>query len=97
MSARASLWSLRLGAVGAAAAALAVLPFLIGQYYAFEFAGMGAYFVAILGLNILTGYTGQISIGHGAFMSIGAYTTVILAERHGFPDWSTIPLGAAKG
>ena len=35
------------------------------------------FFIAILGLNILTGYTGQISIGHGAFMAIGGYTTAV--------------------
>src|SRR6201999_1461613 len=40
------------------------------------------FFIAILGLNILTGYTGQISIGHGAFMMIGGYTTAILSRDH---------------
>ena len=39
---------------------------------------MGIYLIALLGLNILTGYTGQISLGHGAFMAIGGYTTAIL-------------------
>ena len=42
---------------------------------------IGIYFIAILGLNILTGYTGAISLGHGAFMAIGAYTTAILVRR----------------
>ena len=41
------------------------------------------YFIAILGLNILTGYNGQISLGHGGFMAIGAYTTAILSVDHG--------------
>ena len=86
------LWSLRLAMVGAAAAVLALLPFLISDYNAFLFGHMAIYFVAILGLNILTGYTGQISIGHGAFMSIGGYTTAILASQHGIPDYWTIPL-----
>ena len=36
---------------------------------------MGMYTVALIGLNVLTGYTGQISLGHGAFMAIGGYTT----------------------
>ena len=40
------------------------------------------FFIAILGLNILTGYTGQISIGHGAFMAIGGYTTAVLSRDH---------------
>jgi branched-chain amino acid transport system permease protein len=88
----AALWSGRLGAVGAAAVALAVLPLLTSDYHAFEFARMGIFFIAILGLNILTGYTGQISIGHGAFMSVGGYTTAILASQHGVADYWTIPL-----
>jgi branched-chain amino acid transport system permease protein len=45
-------------------------------------AQVGIYFVAVLGLNILTGYTGQISIGHGAFMAIGGYTTAVMSQDH---------------
>ena len=41
------------------------------------------YFIALIGLNILTGYTGQISLGHGAFMAIGGYTTAILVSDQG--------------
>jgi branched-chain amino acid transport system permease protein len=50
------------------------------------------YFVAITGLNVLTGYTGQISLGHGAFMAIGGYTTAILVADHGVSELATIPL-----
>ena len=50
------------------------------------------YFVAITGLNVLTGYTGQISLGHGAFMAIGGYTTAILIADHGCSEIATIPL-----
>jgi branched-chain amino acid transport system permease protein len=46
----------------------------------------------LLGLNILTGYNGQISLGHGAFYAIGAYTTAILMDKVGMPYWMTIPL-----
>jgi branched-chain amino acid transport system permease protein len=49
--------------------------------------------VGALGLNILTGYTGQISVGHGAFMSVGAYTAANLVSRLGLPFWVTIPAG----
>jgi branched-chain amino acid transport system permease protein len=49
--------------------------------------------VGALGLNILIGYTGQISIGHGAFMSVGAYTAANLIVRLGLPFWITIPAG----
>jgi branched-chain amino acid transport system permease protein len=49
--------------------------------------------VGALGLNILVGYTGQISLGHGAFMSVGAYTAANLAVRLGLPFWLTLPAG----
>jgi branched-chain amino acid transport system permease protein len=49
--------------------------------------------VGALGLNILLGYTGQISIGQGAFMSVGAYTAANLIVRLGMPFWITIPAG----
>jgi len=49
--------------------------------------------VGALGLNILLGYTGQISIGQGAFMSVGAYTAANLIVRLGLPFWLTIPAG----
>ncbi len=49
--------------------------------------------VGALGLNILVGYTGQISIGHGAFMSVGAYTAANLIVRLHAPFWITIPAG----
>jgi branched-chain amino acid transport system permease protein len=57
-----------------------------------DLAEMGVWFIAILGLNIVTGYTGQISLGHGAFMAVGGYTTAILLVDHGVRDLWTIPL-----
>jgi branched-chain amino acid transport system permease protein len=66
----------------AAAAVLALLPFALSDYHQALAAQVGTFFVAILGLNILTGYTGQISIGHGAFMAIGGYTTAVLSRDH---------------
>ena len=66
---------------------LSILPFLISGYHQGLATYVAIYFIAILGLNILTGYTGQISIGHGAFMAIGGYTTALLsADRH----WSLL-------
>jgi len=53
--------------------------------------------VAILGLNIVTGYSGQISIGHSAFFGIGAYTTMILIADHGWPFLLTLPVAGALG
>ena len=61
---------------------LAALPFTLSSYNVSLAAQVGIFFVAVLGLNVLTGYTGQISIGHGAFMAIGGYTTAVLSRDH---------------
>src|SRR3977135_3760298 len=53
--------------------------------------------VGALGLNILVGYTGQISVGHAAFMSVGAYTAANLAVKLGLPFWLTLPAGGLIG
>jgi len=49
--------------------------------------------IALQGLNILAGYCGQISIGHTAFMAVGAYTSTILATQLGLPFWLCLPIG----
>jgi len=67
-------------AAAAFAAALAILPLHATDYQQFEWASVGVYACAILGLNVLTGYTGQISLGHGAFMAIGGYTAALFTE-----------------
>ena len=67
---------------------VAVLPAFISDFKARDYAYVGIYLIALLGLNVLTGYTGQISLGHGAFMAIGGYTTAILMvgnEQFGGP------------
>jgi branched-chain amino acid transport system permease protein len=63
------------------AVALFLLPRLISDFRAQQLAYVGIYFIALLGLNLLTGITGQISLGHGAFMLIGGYTTAILMSN----------------
>ena len=68
-----------------AALALFLLPRLISDFRAQQFAYVAIYFVALLGLNLLTGVTGQISLGHGAFMLIGGYTTAILMSNQDPP------------
>jgi branched-chain amino acid transport system permease protein len=78
--------------VAAGAIVIVVLPRFISDYHALEIGKVGLYFVAILGLAILTGYSGQISLGHGAFMAIGAYTTGILVAHHHWNELATIPL-----
>jgi ABC-type branched-subunit amino acid transport system permease subunit len=62
-----------------------VLPSILSDYWIFQCTMVMVYSIALLGLNLLTGYNGQISLGHGAFYAIGAYATAILAERMGVP------------
>jgi branched-chain amino acid transport system permease protein len=81
--------------LAAAVGVLVVLPALTSDYHQLQAAGVGTFFVAILGLNILTGYTGQISLGHGAFMAIGGYTTAILAHDFHWNLLATIPPATA--
>jgi branched-chain amino acid transport system permease protein len=75
-----------------AAAALTVLPLFLSDTHEYRFAFVATFFIAALGLQILTGYAGQISLGHGGFMLIGAYVTTILSVDHGWNDLATIPL-----
>ncbi len=72
--------------------ALLVLPFLVKNYRVFQFNLVLVYAVAILGLNILTGFNGQISLGHGAFYAFGAYTAAMLMDKLGVPYWATLPV-----
>jgi branched-chain amino acid transport system permease protein len=85
----------RLVVIAAVALVIALLPFGLTNYHQGLGARVGVYFIAILGLNILTGYTGQISIGHGAFMAIGGYTTAIMSHDHGTNLIATLPLAFA--
>ncbi len=71
------------------------LTFLVKDYHLFQATMVLSYAIALLGLNMLTGYNGQISLGHGAFYAIGAYTTAILMDRFGVPYWATIPAAGA--
>lgn len=73
-----------------------VLIMIPQQFAAFQVSRFNTaicFAIAALGLNLLTGYNGQISIGHGAFFGIGAYTSVLLVVDHGWPHYATI--GAA--
>lgn len=55
---------------------------------------IGIAVISVLGLNILTGYCGQISIGHSGFMAVGGYTSAILCAKLGWPFWAALPCGA---
>ncbi len=76
-------------------AVLLVLPFLVKNYRVFQFNLVLVYAIAILGLNILTGFNGQISLGHGAFYALGAYTAAVLMDKLGVPYWLTLPIAGA--
>ena len=73
----------------------AALPFFLSNYRVFQLTLVLAYAIVLLGLNMLTGYNGQISLGHGAFYAIGAYTAAILMDKFGVPYWLTLPAAAA--
>jgi branched-chain amino acid transport system permease protein len=98
---------MRRGALGialwllVAAAALVVYAFaprFVSDFHSRDLAHAGVFFIAIVGLNLLTGYTGQISLGHGALMAIGGYTTAALVVHEHWRDVWTIPLaGIAAG
>lgn len=75
--------------------ALAVgLIFVAKGYQLFQATMVLSYAIALLGLNMLTGYNGQISLGHGAFFALGAYVAAILMEHAGAPYWATVPAAA---
>lgn len=79
--------------LGVLLVALAVFPFFAGEYLLYLANLVGVLAIGAIGLNILTGYTGQISLGHAAFMGIGAYAAAIAASRFGAPFWIAIPAG----
>jgi branched-chain amino acid transport system permease protein len=95
---RARRLPLRLGRTAALAVLLVAaiaLPFFVSDYRSFQFTLTISYAITLLGLNILTGYNGQISLGHGAFFAIGGYIAAIMMDRWDLPYWSTIPAAGA--
>ena len=83
----------KIGAAGFAVLFFVVCPFFLGEYPLSIINICAIAVVGALGLNILLGYTGQISIGHGAFMSVGGYTAANLAVHRDRPFWLTPPAG----
>jgi branched-chain amino acid transport system permease protein len=68
------------------------LPFVLSNFRLFQFSQVYIYAIAILGLNLLTGYNGQFSLGHGAFYAVGAYVSAIMMDRWNVPYGWTIPV-----
>lgn len=75
--------------------AACALPLLVSNYRTFQFTMVLVYATALLGLNVLTGYNGQISLGHGAFYAIGAYCAAVLMDKYEWPYWATLPVAGA--
>ena len=70
------------------------LAFVASDYRLFQLTTVAIYAIAILGLALVTGYNGQISLGHGAFYAVGAYVTAILTSMYDVPYWATLPVSA---
>ncbi len=71
--------------------AACLLPFVLSSFRVYQFNLVLVSAIVLLGLNILTGFNGQISLGHGAFYAIGAYVAAVLMDHWGVPYWATIP------
>jgi len=84
-----SLW--RRLAIGAGLVLTLALPFVVRNFIVFQLTLAMVYAIAILGLNLLTGFNGQFSLGHNAFFALGAYTAAILMEQGGVAYYWTLP------
>lgn len=80
--------------VAAFLALLVLVPFLLPSFLVFQLSIALTYAIAIIGLNLLMGFNGQISMAHGVFFAVGGYGSAILATRYGIPPLATIPLAA---
>jgi branched-chain amino acid transport system permease protein len=87
--------ALRTGGLLALLAVACALPFVLSNFRLFQFTQVYIYAIAILGLNMLTGYNGQFSLGHGAFYAIGAYASAIMMDRWQVAYGWTIPVAGA--
>src|SRR6516225_8257848 len=84
----------RLLALTVLAAAAVALPFVLSDYRIFLVTMTLITAIAVLGLNMLVGYSGQLSLGHGAIYALGAYITAILMEHAAVAWWVTLPISA---
>src|SRR6266478_3782789 len=71
-----------------------LVPDVVSDYRLFLVSTMIIAAIAVLGLNLLTGFNGQISLGHGAFYAVGAYTAAVLMDHLNMPYWATLPIAA---
>ncbi len=73
-----------------------ILPLIPGvsDYRVFQLTLVLVYAIALLGLNVLTGFNGQFSLGHGAFYAVGAYVAAIMMDKWDVPYYATVPVAA---
>ncbi len=71
---------------------LAVFPFVFKNYYVYVANYIAINVIVVVGLNLLVGYTGQISLGHAGFFAIGAYATIVLMTQVHFPFLLALPV-----
>ena len=86
---------MRVAAIIAALVALAVLPRVVSPYFVTLMLPAFAYGIALLGFNLLFGYTGLLSFGHALFVAIGAYSAAVMTAKLGVKSFELIVLGAA--
>jgi branched-chain amino acid transport system permease protein len=84
--------TLRTVAILLVLAVACVLPFTMSNFRLFQFTQVYIYAIALLGLNLLTGFNGQFSLGHGAFYALGAYASAIMMDQWQVPYGWTIPI-----
>lgn len=84
--------AMRTAAVVALALVCVALPFVFPPFRVSQFTIVIVYAIATLGLTVLTGYAGAVSVGHGAFFAVGAYCAAILVEHAGWPYLATLPV-----
>ena len=72
-------------------AALATVSMVATDFQLFRYTNIVIYALALIGMNLLVGYNGQVSLGHGAFYAIGAYATALMVVHAGVPHWLAVP------
>lgn len=85
----------RLACLAALLVVVVAAPFVLSDYHVFQATQIVVYAIAVLGFNLLTGFSGQISLGNGAFYALGAYTSAILMTHYDVPYWATLPIAGA--
>lgn len=83
--------------VGLIVAALICIPIVSGDYFLHLMNLCSIAVIGAVGINLLTGYCGQLSLGQASFMAIGAFTTAILAQRYGMPFFIAVPASCCAG